>query len=61
MKSTRDISANITHPYFRETEQRYEKGSGLDLALDEMAARKAKSEALRAARLALLREQTLSD
>lgn len=45
-----EIIERIGHSYFRETEPRYEKGSGLQLALDEMEARRRKSETLRAAR-----------
>lgn len=51
-----EIYERISHPYFRETEPRYEKGSGLQLALDEMETRRQKSEALRAARQAATRQ-----
>lgn len=53
-QSKEEIEERISHPYFRETEQRFEKGSGLDIALNEMEARRRKSEALRAARLAVV-------
>jgi hypothetical protein len=44
------IYERVSHPYFRERLPRYEKGSGSELALDEMEASRRKSEALRAKR-----------
>jgi hypothetical protein len=41
----------VGHPYFRGSEDRDEKGSGLETALAEMEARRLKSERLRAMRL----------
>lgn len=51
MLKRKDVSAMIGHPYFRASEGRHEAGTGLELALEEIAARKRKTEALRAARL----------
>jgi hypothetical protein len=51
MHSRKDIFAMIGHAYFRNSEARHEPGTGLELALEEMAARRWKTEALRRARL----------
>ena len=39
MHKHRDVSHIVDHPYFRGLEERHEKGTGLVLALEEMAAR----------------------
>lgn len=51
-QSKEQIYERVAHPYFRETEPRYERGSGLELALGEMEARRRKTEALREVRQA---------
>jgi hypothetical protein len=50
------IAERRGHSYFLGSEDRYEKGTGLELALNEMAARRRKTEALRAARQAADRQ-----
>lgn len=50
MHKPRDVSHMVGHPYFRGLEERHEKGTGLELALEEMAARRLKSAELRAER-----------
>jgi hypothetical protein len=47
----RDVSHMVGHPYFRGSEGRDEKGSGLETALAEIEARRLKSVRLRAMRL----------
>jgi hypothetical protein len=50
MRIRKDVSDMIGHSYFRGSEERHEPGSGLRLALEEMAARKRRSAELRAER-----------
>jgi hypothetical protein len=50
MRQSKDVSEMVGHPYFRDSEERHEPGSGLRLALEEMAARKRRSAELRAQR-----------
>jgi hypothetical protein len=57
MLRKKDVSGMIGHPYFRGSEERHEPGTGLELALEELAARKRKTEALRRARLPVRLDQ----
>jgi hypothetical protein len=50
MRTRRDVSHMIGHPYFAGSEIRDERGTGLSTALEEMAENRAKSDRLRAAR-----------
>ena len=50
MRNRRDVSHMIGHPYFKDSEGRDDAGTGLETAMAEMAAAKAKTERLRAAR-----------
>lgn len=52
MQSKQDIDERRDHAYFRGAEKRHAKGSGLEVALDEMEVRRRKTDALRAARQA---------
>jgi hypothetical protein len=52
MQPKHDIDERKAHVYFRGAEERHAKGSGLEVALDEMAERRRKTDALRAARQA---------
>ena len=57
MHIRKDVSDKIGHPYFRGSEERHEPGSGLRLALEEMAARKRRSAELRVARHSAMSRQ----
>ena len=51
MRKAKDVKHMIGHPYFVGSEARHQEGTGLELALEEIEARKRKTETLRAARI----------